>query len=60
MTIEVKITNEDNRSDAVISVQEIMGDSPDSKLCCSLKGGESKTVYLHSGKELTIKEVSDT
>jgi hypothetical protein len=58
MTIKVKISNEDARETAVISVlkQEKSDQSP-AAFAVELKGGESCEEYVHSTQQLLVKEV---
>lgn len=61
MTIAVTVKNEDSRETAVIGVQAryvstdgFQTDGPETEL----KGGAEVTVYVHSGRELLIREIS--
>lgn len=64
MTIAIKITNEDSREKAVVEVKTA---SPVTKslfpkldnLPRSLRGGESVTMYVHSGQSLVVEELEN-
>ena len=61
MTIQLKITNEDSRENAIVSVTNCNADGSDMEGAAThqLKGGEDCTVYVHSGQGARITEVQN-
>lgn len=62
MTIAIKITNDDSRRTAIVSVNGI---NPESSIPIKgfpvtvLQGGESTTTYVHSTQSLLIEELEN-
>ncbi len=59
MTIEVTIKNSDSRDTAIIGLQvnNSNGDIAAEESTHVLKGGEEKTVYVHSTNFVVVKEI---
>lgn len=59
MTIQIKITNEDTRENAIIAVttHETYSNCSGASTTQELKGGQSCEIYLHNEKTVAIKEV---
>lgn len=61
MTIRINIKNEDNRENAIISVEQVYYTNAFKNYNPpqNLKGGESTEVYLHNDIKIIIKEVQN-
>lgn len=63
MTIAIKISNEDSRDKAVVSVRELRRQEksmlPFVDSVIELQGGQSATRYVHSTQSLIIEELKN-